>query len=125
MGNQPYLGHLYKALFSTAYFGLFQVGELTTGSHPVMVKDVHVGRNKRKIFKIFCTSETHGEYSHLKSIKLTSTQIHWTKNYETKITRFWLTLQSIALILFSENTLLTGHLMFLQKNLSLYSVITL
>ena len=40
--NQPYLGALYQALFSTAYFGIFRVGELTTGDHPVLAKDVHI-----------------------------------------------------------------------------------
>ena len=34
--NQPFLRVLYRALFSTAYFGLFRVGELTSGDHPVL-----------------------------------------------------------------------------------------
>ena len=34
--NQPYLATLYKAIFSTAYYGLFRIGEITKGTHPVM-----------------------------------------------------------------------------------------
>ena len=50
--GQPYLATMYKALISTAYFGLFCVGELTTGTHPVKVIDVHIGRNKKKFLFI-------------------------------------------------------------------------
>ena len=45
--SQPYLAHMHIALFSTAYFGLFRVGQLISGTHPVMVSDVHIGRNKQ------------------------------------------------------------------------------
>ena len=34
--NQPFLGALYMTLFSTAYYGMFRVGELTSGTHPVL-----------------------------------------------------------------------------------------
>ena len=34
--GQTFLAALYRALFSTAYFGLFRVGELTKGEHPVL-----------------------------------------------------------------------------------------
>ena len=47
--SQSYLAHMYIALFSTAYFGLFRVGELISGTHPVMVSDVHIGRNKQYV----------------------------------------------------------------------------
>ena len=46
---QSFLASLYCALFSTAYYGLFRVGELTTGEHPVLAKDVHIGFNKKKV----------------------------------------------------------------------------
>ena len=55
-GTQPYLLRLYKALFMTAYYGLFRVGELTTGSHPILARDVH---NKKKMMFILRTSKTH------------------------------------------------------------------
>ena len=36
LDNQPFLRVLYRALFSTAYFGLFRVGELGSADHPVL-----------------------------------------------------------------------------------------
>ena len=73
--QQPYLATLYCALISTAYFGLFRVGEITTGSHPVLVQDVHIGRNKKKILFILRTSKTHGVYDPPQSIKITTTKL--------------------------------------------------
>ena len=73
MDTQPYLAHLYCALFSTAYYGLFHVGEITSGSHPVQVQNVHIGRNKNKVLFILLTSKTHGLYSKPQTIKITST----------------------------------------------------
>ena len=58
--NQPYLADLYSALLGTAYFGLFRVGELTTGDHPVLVRDFHIGLNKRKMLFVLRSSKTHG-----------------------------------------------------------------
>ena len=40
---QPYLCILYQSLLLTAYFGLFRIGELTSGDHPVKAVDVHIG----------------------------------------------------------------------------------
>ena len=44
--NQPYLSLLYHTIISTAYYGLFRIGELTSGDHPVLAQDVHIGTNK-------------------------------------------------------------------------------
>ena len=59
--GQVYLATLYQALFSTAYFGLFRVGELTTGTHPVLARNMHIGSNKRKMLLLLQTSKTHGK----------------------------------------------------------------
>ena len=59
LAEQPYLRILYKALFASAYFGLFRVGELTSGSHPVLAKDVHIGTNKKKLLFVLHSSKTH------------------------------------------------------------------
>ena len=62
--NQPYLVFLYRALFSTAYYGLFRLSKLmsgTLGSHPIQARDVHIGDNKRKMLFALRTSKTHGE----------------------------------------------------------------
>ena len=70
--NQPYLKIMYKALFSMAYFGLFRIGELTTGEHTVRAKDVQLGSNKRKLLFILWTSKTHGMDVKPQMIKITS-----------------------------------------------------
>ena len=57
--NQVYLYTMYCALFISAYYGLMRVGELTTGNHPILATDVHIGENKRKILFILRTSKTH------------------------------------------------------------------
>ena len=57
--KQPYLHIMYRALFITTYFGLFHVGELKESSHVVKVRDVHVGRNKKKMMFVLHTSKTH------------------------------------------------------------------
>ena len=70
--NQPYLSMLYRALFSTAYFGLFRIGELTSGEHPVLVKDVQIGLNKRKLLFVLWTSETHWKNVRPQMVKISS-----------------------------------------------------
>ena len=51
---------LYMALFSTAYFGLFRVGELTASKHVVKAVNVRIGQNKNKILFILDSSKMHG-----------------------------------------------------------------
>ena len=57
--QQPYLNVMYLALFSTMYFGLFRIGEMTSGSHPVKARDVHIAHNKKKMLFVLRTSKTH------------------------------------------------------------------
>ena len=59
MPTQPYLVILYRALFALAYHGLFRIGELTSGDHPIKAKDVHMALNKNKILIVLYTSKTH------------------------------------------------------------------
>ena len=72
--DQLYLSVLYKALFSTAYHGLFRVSELTAGEHAVMVKDVHIAKNKLKLLFILRSSKTHGLYTTPQMVKITGKQ---------------------------------------------------
>ena len=67
--GQPYLAILYATLFSTAYFGMFRVGELATGDHPIKVTDVQMAENKYKIMFILRTSKTHGRDSKPKQLR--------------------------------------------------------
>ena len=63
---------MYRALFTSAYFGLLRVGEITKGDHLVLAKDVHVAQNKRKIQFILRTSKTHWKDNRPQLIKITS-----------------------------------------------------
>ena len=58
--NQEYLIILYRAMFVTAYFGLFRIGEITSSQHTITVGNVHVGVNKNKLMFVLHTSKTHG-----------------------------------------------------------------
>ena len=68
--KQPYLETMYKTFFILSYYGMFRVGELATGSHPVKAKDVHIGQNKDKLLFILYTSKTHGYESAPQKIKI-------------------------------------------------------
>ena len=58
-GDQPFLSCLYKMILLTAYFGLFRIGKLTSGDHPVLTRDIHIGQNKDKFLFVLRTSKTH------------------------------------------------------------------
>ena len=73
--SQPYLSALFLAMFSTAYFGLFRVGELTKSEHVVKALDVHIGVNKQKILFVLRSSKTHGRYMLPQKIKICSTKL--------------------------------------------------
>lgn len=57
--TQPYLKALYKAMFVLGYYCLLRVGELTSGRHPILAKNVITGRNKLKIQVTLTSSKTH------------------------------------------------------------------
>lgn len=57
--SQPYLRALYRAMFTAGYYGLLRVGEMCTGDHPILAKDVLTDDRKRRHFLILRTSKTH------------------------------------------------------------------
>ena len=57
---QPYLEILYKAMLTTAYFGLLRVGEITLSEHAIKMQDVNFGMNEKKIMLVLRLSKTHG-----------------------------------------------------------------
>ena len=59
--SQQYLKVMYRALFSTTYFGLFRIGELTQSAHVLRARDVHVAKNKKKFLFILRSSKMHGK----------------------------------------------------------------
>ena len=69
-GNQPYLLHLYRALFITTYYGMFRIGELTLGPHTVKAVDVHIADNKDKMMFVLHTSKTHWKNVRPQTIKI-------------------------------------------------------
>ena len=88
--GQVYLCKLYLALFSTAYFGLFRVGEITFSEHVVKVCDVQVATNKRKMMFILRSSKTQGLDKKPQIIKISSENICGTRqsNKETDNKQF-------------------------------------
>ena len=71
--RQPYLEVLYKTIFLLAYYGLFRIGELTTGTHPIKARDVHIAQNKSKMLFILYSSKTHGRESLPQKVKIAAT----------------------------------------------------
>ena len=72
--QQPYLVNMYRALISTAYYGLFRVGELTLSQHVIKACNVHVGENKKKLLFVLYSSKTHNEGDKPQIIKITSSE---------------------------------------------------
>lgn len=58
--GQPYLAALYRAIFSSAYYGLMRISELV-GKHAVLTEDVHFATNqtKLKVKYVLRSSKTH------------------------------------------------------------------
>ena len=50
--GQPFLSTLYSTILLTMYLGMFRVSEVTSGAHPVLARDVHIGKNKNKFLFI-------------------------------------------------------------------------
>ena len=72
---QPYLTLLYQTIFTTAYFGLFRIGEVTKSQHVVLAKDVHIGKNKNKLMFLLHSSKTHWFDSKPQVVKISSSEI--------------------------------------------------
>ena len=107
--NQPYLCFLYRAILSTAYYGLLRVGELTKGEHPVLAKDVFIANNKNKMLFILRTSKTHWTDSKPQKVKITSSS-------GSKKRRRNCPFESL------ENILAEDQITMVTTNLSSYSV---
>ena len=78
--SQPYLTVLFKALFVTAYYGLFRIGEITASQHIVRACDVHIGINKNKLMFVLHSSKTHDVNVKPQIIKIDSIK-HTGKDY--------------------------------------------
>ena len=74
--GQQYLAILYQAMFATAYYGLFRVGEITFSQHSVKACDVHIADNKRKILFVLRSSKTHNHGHPPQLIKIRNYMTH-------------------------------------------------
>ena len=70
LGGQPYLLCMYQTIFLLAYYGMFRIGELTSGLHQVKAKDVHIAQNQNKMLFVLYSSKTHGKDSNPQKIKI-------------------------------------------------------
>lgn len=59
--GQEYLFYMYRAVFLTAYYGMFRIGEIAQGPHTMKFCDVKQSSNKNKYLVILRSSKTHGK----------------------------------------------------------------
>lgn len=57
---QPFLGKLYRCMLVLGFYGMLRVGEMASGDHPVLARDVHFNHKLKKVQIILRTSKTHG-----------------------------------------------------------------
>ena len=70
--GQRYLAILYSTMMSTAYYGLFRIGEITYSDHLICAANVHVASNKKKLLFVLTSSKTHLEGSTPQTVKISS-----------------------------------------------------
>lgn len=58
--SQPYLCKLYRCMLVMGFYGMLRVGEMATGEHPILARDVHLNHRLKKVQIILRTSKTHG-----------------------------------------------------------------
>lgn len=58
--KQPYLSILYRCMLVMGYFGMLRVGEMATGDHPILARDVHLCYRRKRVQLILRTSKSHG-----------------------------------------------------------------
>ena len=84
--EQPYLILLYQALFSLGYYGLLQVGELTSGGeHTILAKDIHVATKKDKILIVLYSSKTHHKGSRPQIVRISALNKQRPSNYRKRL----------------------------------------
>ena len=65
---------MYKALFATAYYRLFRIGELTQSEHSLKACNVYIGDNKNKFRFVLYSSKTHSLGNYPQIIKISSVE---------------------------------------------------
>lgn len=59
-GGQPYLKKLYTCMLVMGFYGMLRVGEMASGEHPILARDIHFNHRLKKVQVILRTSKTHG-----------------------------------------------------------------
>ena len=72
--NEPYIYHMYSAVFMAGYYGLLRVDELAKGPPVILAKNTHIGTNKDKILFLLKSSKTHDQSSKPQRIKIYRTK---------------------------------------------------
>ena len=78
---QPYLLVLYQVMLTTAYFGLFRIGEICFSDHTVKARDVQLGENKPKLMFILCSSKTHCKGNKPQIIKISGAALSGSQTF--------------------------------------------
>lgn len=69
---QPYLNKLYRCMLVLGFYGMLRVGEMASGDHPVLARDVHFNHRLKKVQLILRTSKTHGRGDQPQYVKFSS-----------------------------------------------------
>ena len=75
------INHVPMCLLNVSYYGLLCIGEIANSPHVVKARDVHLGRNKRKLMLILRSSKTHGHGDHPQVIKIS----HQARNLQARV----------------------------------------
>ena len=142
LDGQWYLLIMYRALFALVYYGLFRVGELAKGTHPVKAADVQLARNKNKLRLLLWTSKnlvpghspqqvkiteevqnnkTAGKFSHFCPFKLTSEFLRIRGGYKNKFEQFFVLQDSSPVTMTMVRTMLKKSIKKLNLDCRLYN----
>lgn len=47
--SQPYSSKLYKCMLVLGFYGMLRVGEMASGEHPILARDVHFNHHEKKV----------------------------------------------------------------------------
>lgn len=70
--SQPYLRKLYRCMMVMGFYGMLRVGEMASGAHPILARDVHFNHRLKKVQLILRTSKTHGKGNQPQYVKFAS-----------------------------------------------------
>lgn len=69
-GKQPFLAKLYRCMMVMGFYGMLRVGEMASGEHPVLARDIHFNHRLKKVQIILRTSKTHGLGNQAQYVKI-------------------------------------------------------